>query len=294
MIRWLIATLMLVAAGAAHGQLNVVATTSNMGMLAETVGGEHVRVTVLAPPDRDVHYLEARPAMMAALRRADLLLAVGAELEVGWLPAAISGAGNARVRPGRTGYFEAAAQVDRIEEGRPADRALGDVHPAGNPHVYLDPERMARIARTLAERLAEMDAANAERFRANARAFAEGVEARIDGWRERAEGAPGVVIFHADADYLMRLLDVPVHGYLEPVPGVPPTGAHLRELVRRLEGERGVIIRYPYQSERATRFLAGRLDMEVHELKQGVEVGGSAEDYFALIDRWVEAIASAK
>lgn len=294
MFRWLIATLTLLAAGAAHGQLNVVATTSNMGMLAETVGGEHVSVTVLAPPDRDVHYLEARPAMMAALRRADLLLAVGAELEVGWLPAAISGAGNRRVNPGRGGYFEAAAQVERIDEGRPADRALGDVHPAGNPHVYLDPERMARIARTLAERLAEMDAANAGRFRANADSFAEGVEERIDGWRERAAGAPGVVLFHADADYLMRLLEVPVHGYLEPVPGVPPTGAHLRELVRRLEGERGVIIRYPHQSERATRFLAERLDMAVHELKQGVEVGGSAEDYFDLIDRWVDAIASAR
>ena len=294
MIRWLIATLMLVAAGAAHGQLNVVATTSNMGMLAETVGGEHVSVTVLAPPDRDVHYLEARPAMMAALRRADLLLAVGAELEVGWLPAAISGAGNARVNPGRRGYFEAAAQVDRIEEGRPADRALGDVHPAGNPHVYLDPERMARIARTLAERLAEMDAANAQRFRANAQAFAEGVEARIDGWRERVDGAPGVVLFHADANYLMRLLEVPVHGYLEPVPGVPPTGAHLRELVRGLKGKRGVIIRYPYQMERATDFLGARLDMEVHELMPGVEVGGSAEDYFALIERWVDAISSAK
>jgi zinc/manganese transport system substrate-binding protein len=114
--------------------VNVVATTSSMGMLARTVGGDAVKVTVLSPPDRDAHFLLARPSMMVALRRADLLVAVGAELEVGWLPAAIQGASNPKILPGQPGYFEGAAQIELIDVGQAADRSKGDVHPMGNPH----------------------------------------------------------------------------------------------------------------------------------------------------------------
>ena len=114
--------------------VDVVATTSSMGMLARTVGGEIVAVTVLAPPDRDAHSLLARPSMMIALRRADLLIAVGADLEVGWLPAALRGASNPRILPGQQGYFEGAAQLILLETGQLADRARGDIHPSGNPH----------------------------------------------------------------------------------------------------------------------------------------------------------------
>ena len=119
-----------VSAGAA---LNVVATTSSMGMLARAVGGEAVKITVLSPPDRDAHYLLARPSMMVALRRADLLVAVGADLEVAWLPEALRGASRPEDLPGQSGYFEGAAQIDLIETGQAADRARGDVHPAGTP-----------------------------------------------------------------------------------------------------------------------------------------------------------------
>lgn len=118
--------------------LEVVATTASMGMLARTVGGPQVRVTELAPPERDAHQLQARPSMIRALRDAQLLVAVGAELEIGWLPAAIAGAANPAIQPGRSGYFEAAAQVPLLETGQSADRAHGDVHAAGNPHVNLE------------------------------------------------------------------------------------------------------------------------------------------------------------
>lgn len=134
--------------------LQVVATTASMGMLARTVGGPQVQVSELAPPDRDAHMLQARPSMLRALRDAQLVVAVGAELEIGWLPAAISGAANGAIAPGRPGYFEAAAQVPLLDAGLAADRAQGDVHPGGNPHVNLDPLRMAAISKALAERLA--------------------------------------------------------------------------------------------------------------------------------------------
>jgi len=112
-------------AASAHAAVNVVATTTSMGMLVRTVGGDRVSVTVLAPPDRDAHYLQARPSMILAVRRADLVVAVGAELEIAWLPSVLESAANARVLPGRSGYFEAAAQISLIEKGETADRARG-------------------------------------------------------------------------------------------------------------------------------------------------------------------------
>ena len=147
------------ATGSAHAAMEVVATTSNMGALTRIVGGDDVRVRVLVPPDRDAHYLQARPSMMIALRRARLLVAVGAELESGWLPAAVRGAGNPTIQPGRDGYFEGSAAVALIETGGVADRAGGDVHPHGNPHFYLDPVRFADAARALGERLSALDTA---------------------------------------------------------------------------------------------------------------------------------------
>ncbi|TVQ74292.1 MAG: zinc ABC transporter substrate-binding protein [Chromatiaceae bacterium] len=291
MYKWLIGLVLLVFTATAQAAVNVVATTPAMGMLAETVGGDAVSVRVLAPADRDAHYLQARPSMMAALRGADLVVAVGAELEVGWLPAAIRGANNPSIFPGRTGYFEAAAQVDLIGVGGPADRALGDVHPAGNPHVNMDPVRMAEVAHALAERLIRFDSANAEQFRANAEAFERKVEERLPAWRERVADVPGVVFFHEDADYLAKRLDVPVLGYVEPLPGIPPTARHLRDLVRDLEGREGVVIRATFHQERGPRFVAEQLDWPVYALPLDPEVGASADDYLDLIGQWVDAMA---
>jgi zinc/manganese transport system substrate-binding protein len=291
MNKWIIGLLMMLAAGTAAAQVQVAATVPNMGMLARVVGGDAVEVTVLAPSDRDPHYLEARPSMMAALRRADLLVAVGAELETGWLPAAIRGANNPRVQPGRTGYFEGAAHVVLIEAGVAADRAGGDVHPMGNPHIYMDPERMIGIAHALAERLGQLDGDNADRFRGNAERFAEAVEARLPGWRARGEGAPGAVPYHKDVNYLLRLLDVPILAYIEPLPGIPPSARHLRDLVRNLEGMNGVILHTDFQPERGPRFLERELGWPVRQLPSQVAADGGLDDYLRMIDAWVEAIA---
>ena len=171
-------------------------------MLVRTVGGNAVDVTVLAPPDRDAHSLLARPSMMLALRRAELVVAVGADLEIGWLPAALRGAGNPRILPGEQGYFEGAAQLLLLETGQLADRARGDIHPAGNPHFYMDPERMATLAVSLADRLAMLDPADRSGYATRATAFAAAVSARAPGWKRAAIGAPGVVLYHRDVNYL--------------------------------------------------------------------------------------------
>ncbi len=281
----------LLAASSSDAAIRIVATTSSMAMLARTVGGDGVEVSVLAPPDRDAHVLLARPSMMLAVRRADLVMAVGADLEVGWLPAVLQGASNPKVLPGQSGYFEGAAQLVLLEKGQAADRSAGDVHPAGNPHYYLDPERMAILARTLADRLAALDPGGAAGYRGRAAAFADAVAARLPVWRQRAAGAPGVLLYHRDATYLTTLLGVPVRGFIEPVPGLPPTASHLRDLVGRLSGSRGVIVYTTFQPDNGPEFLGRQLGWPRVQLPLEVPLDADGARYLELIDRWVNAMA---
>jgi zinc/manganese transport system substrate-binding protein len=274
--------------------LEVVATSSSGGLLAREIAGGHARITVLGPPDRDLHYLQARPSMMQALRRADLLIVVGADLEVGWLPVAIRQAANPDIQPGRKGYFEFAAHIDLLDVGGVADRALGDVHPLGNPHVHMDPVRMATIASSLAERFAERDAEHASHYRDHATAFANAIAERLPAWRRRAEGAAGAVLFHQDANYLFYRFGVPIHGFLEPVAGVPPTAAHIKGLVDRLEGKRGVVLHTTFQPEQAPLALARALGWPVVRLPLEPPLESNGSDYVEHIDRWIEAMVDAR
>ena len=272
--------------------LDVVATSPSMGALVRAVAPQ-AQLTVLAGPDRDLHALQAKPSMIRALRSADLLVAVGAELEMGWLPAASSSAANPDILPGREGYFEAAAQVPLLDVGGPADRAMGDVHPAGNPHVDLDPVRMAQVAKALGARMARLDPGNAAGYRANARRFAEAVEQRLPQWQAELAGAPGAVLYHRDAVYLLERFEVPLLGTIEPVPGVPPSGRDLRALAGKLRGGEGVIIHAPYQSPKGPRKLGRELGWPVETLPLSPPVSADGDGYLRHIDRWVSAVASA-
>lgn len=274
--------------------LDVVATTSSMGMLAREIGGPAVKVVELVAPERDAHSLQVKPSMMRALRDADLLLAVGADLEVGWLPVAVNGAANAKLQPGQPGYFEAAAQVSLLEAGQVADRSKGDVHPAGNPHVSLDPERMAKIAAALAERLAQLDPAQAAGYRQRAAAFQAALAERLPGWRSKAAGAPGAVLYHKDANYLMHFAGVPVLGYLEPLPGIPPTATHLQALIGKLQGKRGVIIHAPYQPASGAERVAQATGWSLASLPLEPKSPATAAAYFQLIDRWIAVLAASR
>lgn len=295
MKRLLLSIALLLASAPAAAEVRVAATTTSMAMLVRTVGGEQVSVTTLAPPDRDAHYLRAKPSMIRALRSAELVVAVGAELEVGWLPAAIDNAANPAIRPGQEGYFEAAAQVELLDTGGSADRAQGDVHPGGDPHLNLDPQRMATVAEALATRLAQLDAAHREAYRRRAADFRREVAERMSGWQERLSGAPGVVPFHKDLAYLAERFEVPIQGALEPKPGIAPTASHLRELTSELrDGEAGVILRRPFHPEDPVRKVAEATGWERATLPLDPGLGATSEDYFGLIEDYVQAIAGAR
>ena len=274
--------------------LEVVATTASMGMLAREVGGPAVKVVELVSPERDAHRLQVKPSMLRALRDADLVLAVGADLEVGWLPAALSGAANASIQPGQPGYFEAAAQVSLLESGQAADRSKGDVHPAGNPHVNLDPERMMKIAGALAERLALLNPAQAAAYRQRATAFQAALAERLAAWRGQAAGAPGAVLHHKDGLYLLQFAGVPVLGYLEPLPGIAPTATHLQTLIGKLQGRRGVIIHTPYQPSAGAERVAQATGWALASLPLEPKSPAMVADYCQLIDRWIAALAAAR
>jgi zinc/manganese transport system substrate-binding protein len=284
----------LVLAWSQAGAVDVVATSPSMGALVREVTGSGANLTVLAGPNRDLHTLQAKPTMMHALRGADLVVAIGAELEVGWLPVAIRGAANPKVLPGTNGYFEAAAQVPLLDVGAAADRAMGDVHPVGNPHVNMDPVRMADVARALADRLALVDPFGASRYRRGADAFAAKVDSRVKNWRSRIEGAPGVVLYHRDAIYLLDRFGVPLLGTIESTPGVPPTGRHISVLTSELTGRRGIVIYAPYQSPKAPKSLAGNLGWQAVELPMEPPKGSGGNGYLDHIGRWVDTIASAE
>lgn len=278
---------------AAVAALPVVASTTSAEMLLREVGGPAVRITTLAPPDRDAHALQVKPSMMRALRGARLVVAIGAELEAGWLPLAINAAANPRLLPGQDGYFEIAAQVPLLA-AQAADRGKGDVHPLGNPHVQMDPVRLADAGLALGERLARLDPAHAAAYRDNARRLRAAVQARLPAWQQPLAGAPGALLYHKDADYLMARFNVPVLGYLEPLPGVPPSAAHLRALAQRLQGGRGVILHTVYQAGAGLDTLAGQLGWPRRALPVDPPAGATAAAYFALIDQWVAALAAAR
>lgn len=267
--------------------LAVFACTPEWGALVHELGGERVEVYVATTARQDPHRIEARPALLARARRADLLVCTGAELEVGWLPLLQRESGNAAIQNGRPGYFEAARYVRLIEKPAVLDRALGDVHAEGNPHIHLDPRNLPRVAEALAARLAALDPANAAHYAARHRDFAARMAASISRWQQ--EGAAlrdvRVLAHHKNWSYLAAWLGLKVVADLEPKPGIEPSAVHLAQILDQLRAEPArMVLRTPYQSPRGSRWIAGRAGIPDVELPYTVGGSDRAQDLFSLFD----------
>ncbi len=286
-LRWSCAAALLTLAAPALAALNVFATVPEWGTLAEELGGDKVKVYVATNALQDPHHVEAKPSLIARARGADLVVATGAELEIGWLPLVTLQAGNPKIQPGKPGYFEAAAFVPMLEKPARLDRADGDVHPGGNPHIQTDPRNIAKIAPALASRLAQLDPENAAYYQTRAKAFAERWNAAIANWEKQAaplRGTP-VVVQHRAFTYLFDWLGIKEVAALEPKPGVEPTTAHLSEVLTALAHDPAkMVVRAAYQSERASQWIAERAKINVVVLP--FTVGGDAEsrDLYGLFD----------
>jgi len=286
-LRWTCASAMLALATPALAALNIFATVPEWGALAEELGGDKVKVYVATNALQDPHHVEAKPSLIARARNADLVVATGAELEIGWLPLVTQQAGNPRIAPGKPGHFEAAAFVTMLEKPARLDRADGDVHPGGNPHIQTDPRNILRVAGPLTARLVEIDPANAAFYQERGKAFAERFGAAITNWERQAATLKGVpiVVQHKAFTYLIAWLGMNEVAALEPKPGVEPTTAWLSEVLALLQRQPAkMVIRAAYQSDRASRWIAERA--KINAVALPFTVGGNAEakDLYGLYD----------
>lgn len=295
-LRTVLALVLLGAALPADAALSILATTADWGALAAELGGERVNVYTATTAFQDVHRLEARPSLVARARTADLVVASGAELEVGWLPVLLQESGNGRIRQGMPGYFEAASLVSRLEVPTSADRALGDIHPQGNPHVQLDPRNIAVIGRALTARLVQLDPGGAQYFQARGADFQARWQAAIARWQLRAAPLKDmpVVVIHRDQAYLAHWLELRIVAAIEPKPGVPPSAGSLVQLVSVLTAAPPrMILRNAYNDAKAANWLSERIHVPVVLLPFSVGGTGKAKDLFGLFDDTIDRLLAA-
>jgi zinc/manganese transport system substrate-binding protein len=280
----------------AHAALNVFATVPEWGALAEELGGDKVKVYTATNALQDPHHVEARPSLIARARGADLVVATGAELEIGWLPLVMQQAGNPRIQPGTPGYFEATSVVSLLGKPQRLDRAEGDVHPMGDPHIQTDARNIARVAAPLSARMAQLDPANAAYYQSRYQSFSQRWNEAIARWEKQAAPLKGVpvVVQHKGFTYLEAWLGLNEVAALEPKPGIEPTTSHLSEVLATLQRQPAkMILRAAYQSDRPSQWLAERAKIPMVTLPFTVGGTEGARDLFGLFDDTVARLLKA-
>ena len=295
LFRRALAALLLTTTGA-HAALNVFATVPEWGALAEALGGNDVKVYVATNALQDPHRVEAKPSLIARARSADLVVATGAELEIGWLPLVLQQSANAKVRPGTPGYFEATAQVPLLGKPTRLDRAEGDVHPFGDPHIQTDARSIGRVAPALSARMAQLDGAHAAQYQARLKTFMEKWNAALAKWEQQAAPLKGVpvVVQHKGFTYLEAWLGLKEVAALEPKPGMEPTTAHLAEVLQTLQAQPAkMVLRAAYQGDRPSQWLADHAPVKAVVLPFTVGGTEGAKDLFGLYDDTIQRLLAA-
>jgi zinc/manganese transport system substrate-binding protein len=296
LIRSALALLLLAATLPAHAALKVLATTPEWGALTTELGGDKVNVYIATSAFQDVHRIDAKPSLVARARSADLVVATGAELEIGWLPVLLQESGNGKIQPGNPGYFEAASQVKLLEVPTSVDRSMGDIHPLGNPHIHLDPHNIAAVAAGLTMRLAAVDAANASFYQSRGADFQQRWRDATARWELQAAPLKGIglVVIHKDQVYLCHWLGLKELAAIEPKPGVPPSAGYLGELVTKLtSAPPRMILRNAYNDPKAADWLSERVHAPVVLLPYTVGGTPEAKDLFGLFDDTVKRLLGA-
>ncbi|MBZ5647169.1 MAG: metal ABC transporter substrate-binding protein [Acidobacteriia bacterium] len=284
----LLTGLLLLPAAAYAKKLYVVTSTTDMAALAQEVGGDKISVESIAKGYQDPHFVEAKPSFLLKLRNADLLISVGLQLEIGWLPPLITQCGNPRIQPGASGFLDASqfAQILDIPTG-PVSRAMGDVHPLGNPHYWLDPDNGRRIAKGIANKLAEMDPGDQVYFQQRYQDFEKRLGEAVKRWESAMSPIRGrkIVTYHNSWPNFARHFGLDVAGYVEPRPGIPPSPGHTVELIQMMRRENvKVLIMEPYFDSKTPNSIGAATGAKVLVLTPSV--GGEKEitDYFKLFD----------
>ena len=271
-------TILLLPAGASA--LEVFACEPEWASLVSELAGDDANVTVATTAFQDPHRLQAKPSLIAAIRKADLVVCTGADLEIGWLPLLLRRGGNPEI-------FMASDFVRKLEVPQVISRAQGDIHPQGNPHVHLDPRNIRRVAAALAEQLAEMDAKNAVAYNTRLADFLERWSDALATWDQRAMSLAGLEIasHHRSFSYLVNWLGLDIVATIESKPGIPPSGAQLASLLESLsDNPPVVVIRTPYENEKPSLWLNERLSLPAIQLPYTISGNAAVTDLFTLFE----------
>lgn len=279
----------------ASAKLNVFACEPEWGSLVQELAGDKVDVSVGTSALQDVHQIDAKPSLIAKVRRANLVVCTGADLEVGWLPQLLRQSGNQKIATG-PGYFLAVSQVQTLDKPTQLDRAAGDLHPQGNPHIQMDPYRVLKVAKALSARLSALDAANSATYQQRFDDFSNRWKAATIRWEAKAAPLKGkkVVVHHISWVYLNKWLGLQQIGALEPKPGVPPTSGHLSSLISTTKSQGTyAIVSAAYQDQKPARWLQERTGVPVVVLPYTVGGDAQSRDLFGFFDSTIDKLLGA-
>jgi len=291
---WIGAAILLLGNSAtARAELNVITSTADLAAITRAIGGRAVKADSLTSGASAPHFAVPKPSMIRRARDADLLIVVGAELEIGWLPVVLSSAANPRINVGQPGYLDLSSSVSILQEAGPVSRAQGDVHKSGNPHYMLDPQNGLVAARAIAARLAELDPANAAAYQAGLAAFEGEFRRKWPEWQRGFTPLRGksVVSYHRSLPYLARAFGFVIVGELEPLPGISPTVSHLEalgETIRRNNVR--LLLMEGFYERRSAQFLAERTGIKVAVIPHAVEFEAGMKSYFDTFDGILKSI----
>lgn len=285
-------------AAAATAKPRVVATTTDIGAIVKAIGGGDVELTVIAKGTQDPHFIEAKPSYMVKMRDADLVVSNGLSLEVGWLPGLIRGARNPKLAS-PSGHLVLGEAIRPIEVPRgTVTRAMGDVHPDGNPHFTLDPVRVGEVAAVVAARLGELDPPNKDGYARRAKEFRDRLETKTAEWKKRldAAGVKKVVTHHKTLAYFLARFGLESAGELEPKPGVPPTAKNVLDLVARMKAEKVklILVENYFDTKAADRIAADVPGAKVASIGVAVESAPGLAGLDDVTEQLVRAIEGAK
>jgi zinc/manganese transport system substrate-binding protein len=268
-------------------KIEVVTTYPYMSDLVQKIGKEKVNSMSLTGGSWDPHTIVPRPSLIAKVRNADLLIINGAQLEIGWLPPLLNQANNPEVMPGKKGFLDLSNYVQLIQVPTSVSRAQGDIHPEGNPHFNLGPTNIPKLSSAIAEKLGQLDAANAQYYRDNNQIFSQQWDARLQEWSRRMESLRGskYIEYHRNLDYFLEHYHLIVVETIEPLPGIPPTSKHILELIDKTESDQiKFILHDVYHSRKSSRYFSRKTGIPFVIIPHDVGAVKEATDIFSLFE----------
>lgn len=286
---------LVILSGWAFPKLKVVATLPYIGDIAEKIGGDSVSVFTMAKGYRDPHFITPRPSFIARMRRAQLLIINGGQLEIGWLPPVLKQSNNGNVNPGSKGFLSLIDFVKPIDSHEDVSRAHGDVHPEGNPHIQLDPGNIPVFARAVADKLCELQPDHCDTYKKNLEDFQARWKIKTAQWDETMKSLKGthVVEYHKLNSYLFHHFDIHSVATLEPLPGIPPTTRHINDVIKQIKKENiRIIVQDVYHNSKTARFVAARSGAKLKIIPHDVDAVKEVTDIFSLFDEIVRRLTA--